>query len=61
MGFHSLLKSPLLLRKSRFKQIALTKGNQIWHRIHSLAGVIIGNDVEIGSNTCIDRGTVKPT
>ena len=35
--------------------------NQIWHRIHSLAGVIIGNDVEIGSNTCIDRGTVKPT
>ena len=35
--------------------------NQIWHRIHSLAGVIIGNDVEIGANTCIDRGTVRPT
>jgi UDP-3-O-[3-hydroxymyristoyl] glucosamine N-acyltransferase len=35
--------------------------NQIWHRIHSLAGVIIGSDVEIGANTCIDRGTVKPT
>jgi UDP-3-O-[3-hydroxymyristoyl] glucosamine N-acyltransferase len=35
--------------------------NQIWHRIHSLAGVTIGNDVEIGANTCIDCGTVKPT
>ena len=35
--------------------------SQIWHRIHSLAGVIIGNDVEIGANTCIDRGTVRPT
>ena len=35
--------------------------NQIWHRIHSLAGVIIGNDVEIGANTCIDHGTVRPT
>ena len=29
--------------------------NQVWHRIHSLAGVIIGNDGEIGANTCIDR------
>ncbi len=35
--------------------------NQIWHRIHSLAGVIIGNDVEVGANTCIDRGTLRPT
>ena len=26
-----------------------------------MAGVIIGNDVEIGANTCIDRGTVRPT
>ena len=35
--------------------------NQIWHRIHSLTGITIGNDVEIGASTCIDRGTVKPT
>lgn len=30
-------------------------------RIHSLAGVEIGDDVEIGAGTCIDRGTIAPT
>jgi len=34
---------------------------QPWARIHSLAGVVIGDDVELGSGTCVDRGTVKPT
>lgn len=32
-----------------------------WHRIHSLGGVEIGNDVEIGANSTIDAGTVRPT
>ncbi|MEM7057787.1 MAG: UDP-3-O-(3-hydroxymyristoyl)glucosamine N-acyltransferase [Pseudomonadota bacterium] len=30
-------------------------------RIHSLAAVEIGNDVEIGAATTIDRGTIEPT
>lgn len=30
-------------------------------RIHSLAAVEIGNDVEIGAATTIDRGTIAPT
>lgn len=30
-------------------------------RIHSLAAVEIGNDVEIGAGTTIDRGTISPT
>ena len=34
---------------------------QPWSRIHSLAGVIIGDDVELGASCCVDRGTVKPT
>lgn len=34
---------------------------QSWARIHSLGGVVIGNDVEIGANACIDRGTVRAT
>ncbi|EAR51643.1 UDP-3-O-3-hydroxymyristoyl glucosamine N-acyltransferase [Oceanicola granulosus HTCC2516] len=33
----------------------------VWHRIHSLGGVEIGDDVEIGSNTSIDAGTIRPT
>lgn len=34
---------------------------QSWARIHSLGAVRIGDDVEIGANSCIDRGTVRDT
>lgn len=32
-----------------------------WERIHSLGAVIVGDDVEIGSNAAIDRGTIRAT
>ena len=35
--------------------------DQTWHRIHSLGAVVLGDDVEIGANTCIDRGTIRAT
>lgn len=35
--------------------------NASWTRIHSLGTVIIGDDVEIGANSCIDRGTIRAT
>lgn len=35
--------------------------DQSWTRIHSLGTVEIGDDVEIGANACIDRGTVRAT
>ncbi|MCC1492366.1 UDP-3-O-(3-hydroxymyristoyl)glucosamine N-acyltransferase [Cognatishimia sp. F0-27] len=38
-----------------------TDAAQPWSRIHSLGGVDIGDDVEIGANSCIDRGTVRDT
>ena len=34
---------------------------QAWARIHSLGGVVIGDDVDLGSLTSVDRGTVRPT
>ncbi|MFV0303768.1 MAG: UDP-3-O-(3-hydroxymyristoyl)glucosamine N-acyltransferase [Paracoccus sp. (in: a-proteobacteria)] len=34
---------------------------QHWTRIHSLGGVEIGDDVEIGANSTIDRGTIRAT
>jgi len=34
---------------------------QPWLRIHSLGSVIVGDDVEIGCNSCIDAGTIRPT
>ncbi len=35
--------------------------DQGWTRVHSLGSVEIGDDVEIGVNSCIDRGTIRNT
>ena len=35
--------------------------DQSWARIHSLGSVDIGDDVEVGANTTIDRGTFSNT
>ncbi|MEO7953296.1 MAG: UDP-3-O-(3-hydroxymyristoyl)glucosamine N-acyltransferase [Polaromonas sp.] len=32
-----------------------------WVKIEQLGAVVIGNDVEIGANTCIDRGALQDT
>lgn len=36
-------------------------GGNGWCKIHQLGGVVIGNRVEIGANTCIDRGALDDT
>ncbi|MBT8418942.1 MAG: UDP-3-O-(3-hydroxymyristoyl)glucosamine N-acyltransferase [Silicimonas sp.] len=35
--------------------------NSGWTRIHSLGSVVVGDDVEIGANSTIDAGTIRPT
>ena len=53
--------------KSGVEEIRETLGQrdairaQSWTRIHSLGAVSIGDDVEIGANCAIDRGTVRDT
>jgi UDP-3-O-[3-hydroxymyristoyl] glucosamine N-acyltransferase len=37
------------------------KNGQDWVKIEQLGAVRIGNDVEIGANTCIDRGALADT
>lgn len=37
------------------------RGSQGWEKIAQLGSVIIGNDVEIGANTTIDRGALDDT
>ena len=32
-----------------------------WHRIHSLGGVTISDDVEVGANSSVDAGTIRAT
>lgn len=34
---------------------------QPWLRIHSLGAVTVGDDVEIGANSSVDRGTIRDT
>lgn len=41
---------------------ASVDGNdQAWLKIHSIGGVVIGDDVEIGANSSVDAGTIRPT
>ncbi len=53
--------------KSGVEQVRETLGDrkdaksQSWTRIHSLGSVQIGDDVEIGANCAIDRGTIADT
>ncbi|MEM9425537.1 MAG: UDP-3-O-(3-hydroxymyristoyl)glucosamine N-acyltransferase [Pseudomonadota bacterium] len=53
--------------KSRVEEARASLGadtqavNSAWTRIHSLGGVAIGDDVELGANSCIDRGTIRAT
>lgn len=53
--------------KSGVEEIRETLGTrednkaQSWIRIHSLGSVEIGDDVEIGGNCSIDRGTIRAT
>lgn len=40
---------------------ATMQDDQSWVRIHSLGSILIGDDVEVGSNACLDSGTIRPT
>lgn len=40
---------------------ALVDGERRWEKIEQLGAVRIGDDVEIGANTCIDRGALGDT
>ena len=37
------------------------KADQAWLKIRSIGGVEIGDDVEIGANSSVDAGTIRPT
>ncbi|QCP85595.1 UDP-3-O-(3-hydroxymyristoyl)glucosamine N-acyltransferase [Cereibacter sphaeroides] len=53
--------------KSGVEEIRETLGEreeirqQSWVRIHSLGSVRLGDDVEVGANSTIDRGTIRDT
>jgi UDP-3-O-[3-hydroxymyristoyl] glucosamine N-acyltransferase len=58
IGKRGLLHSGAVIGSDGFGN-ANEKG--VWHKIYQLGSVIIGDDVEIGANTTIDRGAICDT
>jgi UDP-3-O-[3-hydroxymyristoyl] glucosamine N-acyltransferase len=48
-------------RETLGKGASAALADPTWHRIHSLGGVEIGDEVEIGSGATVDAGTIRPT
>jgi UDP-3-O-[3-hydroxymyristoyl] glucosamine N-acyltransferase len=58
IGARCILHSGVVIGADGFG-FAPTEGR--WEKIEQLGAVRIGDDVEIGANTCIDRGTLEDT
>ncbi len=54
-------KSAVEQMRETLGQVSIPPRAQGWTRIHSLGSVQIGDDVEIGANSTIDRGTIRDT
>lgn len=59
VGKRCLLQSGCVLGGDGFGFVCDNKGVQ--QKIPQVSGLIIGDDVEIGANTTVDRGTLSPT
>lgn len=61
-GFSFVTENPNNIEQARKDgEIKDQKTEQVIFKIPSIGGVIIGNNVEIGANTTIDRGTIENT
>jgi UDP-3-O-[3-hydroxymyristoyl] glucosamine N-acyltransferase len=58
IGNHCILHSGSVIGSDGY---GLVEENQHWHKIPQIGTVILGNDVEIGANTAIDRGALDNT
>ena len=61
-GFSFVTENPNNIEQAR-KDGEIKEGNveQVIFKINSIGNVVIGNNVEIGANTAIDRGTIENT
>lgn len=63
-GFSFVTDAPSnaeVVRKTLGKSPLTAASDATQHKIHSLGGVIIGDDVEIGANSTVDAGTIRAT
>lgn len=60
-GFSYVTRRPGVVEEARETGAITSDEVQPYVRINSLGSVVIGDDVEVGANSCIDRGTVADT
>lgn len=60
-GFSFVTPAPGIVEEARATGAITAREQQEYVRINSLGAVVVGDDVEIGANSCIDRGTVSDT
>ncbi|MEI6803446.1 MAG: UDP-3-O-(3-hydroxymyristoyl)glucosamine N-acyltransferase [Burkholderiales bacterium] len=58
VGARCILHSGVVIGADGF---GFAPNGEVWEKIEQLGAVQIGNDVEIGANTCIDRGALQDT
>ena len=60
-GFSFVTPSPGLVEQARATGAITAEDQDAYVRINSLGSVVLGDDVEVGANACIDRGTIADT
>ncbi len=60
-GFSYVTPTPGVVEEARATGVIASVEQAEYVRINSLGSVGIGDDVEIGANSCIDRGTIADT
>ena len=61
-GFSFVTEKPDVIEQARQEgSIKESNTQQKVYKIPSIGGVVIADDVEIGANTCVDRGTIENT
>jgi UDP-3-O-[3-hydroxymyristoyl] glucosamine N-acyltransferase len=60
-GFSYVAPVPGAIEEAKEQGAVTTTDSSSYLRINSLGTVVIGDDVEIGANSCIDRGTISLT
>ena len=60
-GFSFVTESPNNIEQARQDGEIKESGEQVIFKIPSIGSVIIEDNVEIGANACIDRGTIEDT
>ncbi|MCF1710105.1 UDP-3-O-(3-hydroxymyristoyl)glucosamine N-acyltransferase [Tabrizicola sp. J26] len=60
-GFSFVTPTPGVVEQARAEKTVTFEDQDAYVRINSLGAVRIGDDCEIGANSCIDRGTITDT